>query len=338
MSYESGWPLGTWRQPPATKLEKETMMSVSSGTHVVLGAAGGTGSAIVTELLGRGLAVRTVTRTARQTDGAENVVADLSDPDATARALTGATVVYHAANPPYHHWLDRFPALNRSVIAGATRAGARLVFTDNLYMYGPQAGVMTETTPTQATDKKGRLRIQLADELMAASKDGQLEVVIGRSPDYFGAGGRNSALGEPLFGAALSGRTVRWVGKPDVPHSVAYLPDMARAFVTLGLADEAAGRIWHLPSCGAPTGQELIASMSRALDTELQVRATPRWILHLVGLGKPAAREVAEIYYQWAAPFVSSDAAFEGAFGPFESTPLDEAVAATMEWFKANAD
>jgi hypothetical protein len=78
--------------------------------------------------------------------------------------------------------------------------------------------------------------------------------------------------------------------------------------------------------------------ISEALGTEVRVQATPKWVLRLVGLAKPPAREVADIYYQWDAPFVSSDAEFQAAFGPLKATPLKEAVAATVGWFKANGD
>lgn len=304
------------------------------GLNVVLGAGGGTGGAIVDELLRRGLPVRAVTHRAAPTRTAvENVVADLADHDAARDALSGAAVVYHAANPPYHTWVEAFPPLNASVVAATAAAGARLVFADNLYMYGPRSGVMTEDTPVRATDKKGALRASLAEKLLVAQAAGELEVVIGRSPDYFGPGGRNSALGERTFGPALAGKSVRWVGDPDVPHSVAYLPDMARAFVTLGLAQEAAGRVWHLPTSGAPTGRAFVAAIEAASGRQASISGTPRWLLRLAGLASPPAREMVGIYYQWNESFVSSDAAYQAAFGPDPATPLAEAVAATSTWF-----
>ncbi|MEX1343909.1 MAG: NAD-dependent epimerase/dehydratase family protein [Candidatus Limnocylindrales bacterium] len=313
-------------------------MPADQGTHVVLGAGGGTGTAIVDELLRRGLPVRAVTRRPESVgEGVEHVVADLNDPAAARDALSGAAVVYHAASPPYHTWTTTFPALNDSVVAATSAAGARLVFADNLYMYGPGSGVMTEDTPIRATDKKGVLRASMAEKLLLAHTAGELEVVIGRSPDYFGPGGTNSALGENTFGAALAGKTVRWVGSPDVPHSVAYLPDMARAFVTLGLSPEAAGKVWHLPTCGAPTGREFVAAIAAASGRDVAISGTPRWLLQLVGLVNRAAREMTVIYYQWSEPFVSSDAAYQEAFGPDPATPLAEAVAATAAWFEARA-
>ena len=313
-------------------------MPADQGTHVVLGAGGGTGGAIVEELRRRGLPARAVTR--RPTsggEGVENVVADLNDAAAARDAVSGAAVVYHAANPPYHTWTETFPPLNASVVAAASAAGARLVFADNLYMYGPGSGVMTEDTPVRATDRKGVLRASMAEKLMLAHAAGELEVVIGRSPDYFGPGGTNSALGDQTFVAALAGKTVRWVGNPDVPHSVAYLPDMARALVTLGLSPEAAGKVWHLPTCGAPTGREFVAAIAAATGRDVAVSGSPRWLLQLVGLANRAAREMTVIYYQWSEPFVSSDAAYQKAMGPDPATPLAAAVAATAEWFEARA-
>jgi nucleoside-diphosphate-sugar epimerase len=291
----------------------------------------------VDELQARELPVRAVTRGPLRglPEAVEHVTADLDDADSAARAVDGAGVVYHAANPPYDRWVESFPALNAAIAAATAAAGARLVFADNLYMYGPGAGTMTEETPLGATDKKGRLRARLAADLLAEHEAGRLQVVIGRSPDYFGAHGVNSALGGLLFGPALDGGTIRWLGSLDAAHSVSYLPDLARGLVTLGLADDtAAGRAWHLPTSGAPTGREFVAVMSDQLGRPLKASATPRWMLRLVGLLRPEVREVADIAYQWEAPFVSSDAAFQAAFGPFETTPLEAAIRETLDWYR----
>ena len=51
---------------------------------------------------------------------------------------TGASVVYHAANPPYQRWLAEFPAMNAAIIDAVADAGAKLVFADNLYLLRPE--------------------------------------------------------------------------------------------------------------------------------------------------------------------------------------------------------
>jgi nucleoside-diphosphate-sugar epimerase len=76
---------------------------VVASTHVVLGAAGGTGSAVVRELAARGLRVRAVTRrgAADAPDGVEQLAADVGTAEGARQASEGAAVVYHCAQPPY---------------------------------------------------------------------------------------------------------------------------------------------------------------------------------------------------------------------------------------------
>ena len=148
-------------------------MAVSSN-NVVLGAAGGTGSAVVRELAARGLPVRAVTRrgASEAPAGVERLAADVGTADGARRACEGAAVVYHCAQPPYTKWPELFPPMTQAVIDGATAGGAKLVFADNLYVYGPPDGPMTAETPQRAQGKKGRTRRAMADAVMGAHADG----------------------------------------------------------------------------------------------------------------------------------------------------------------------
>lgn len=312
-------------------------MERSEGLHVVLGASGGTGRAIVDELVRQGRRVRAVSRGAIQDMPAdvEQVRADLYDPADAARAVSGASVVYHAAQPAYDKWDGNFERLNGAIADATAAAGARLVFADNLYMYGPGGSPMTETTPQRATDRKGALRIRLAADLLARHQRGELEVVVGRSSDYFGPHGVNTGPGERVFAAALQGKAAGVVGNVDVPHSLSYLPDMARAMVVLGDRDEAAGRVWHLPVTDPTTVREFLAHVYEAAGTPLKIQLAGPLMLRALGLFVPALREIGVVVYQWNEPWVSDWSAFEAAFGPFRRTPLDEAIATTLAWWRA---
>src|SRR5438552_6052194 len=125
------------------------LVVAASKRHVVLGAAGGTGSAVVRELAARGLRVRAETRggTTDTPQGVEQVAADVGTARGARRACEGAGVVYHCAQPGYTKWPELFPPMTRAVIDAAAAAGAKLVFADNLYAYGPPDGPMTEETP-----------------------------------------------------------------------------------------------------------------------------------------------------------------------------------------------
>jgi NAD-dependent epimerase/dehydratase family protein len=89
----------------------------ASELHVVLGAAGGTGSAVVRELATRGLAVRAVTRggVTGVPEGVERVMADVGTSVGARRACEGAAVVYHCAQPDYRKWRELFPPMTRAV-------------------------------------------------------------------------------------------------------------------------------------------------------------------------------------------------------------------------------
>jgi len=310
------------------------MTDRADGLAVVLGAGGGTGRAIVDELVRQGRPVRAVVRSSRGLPaGVETVTADLYDAEQAARAVAGAAVVYHAAQPAYDKWDGNFARLNDSVARAAGAAAARLVFADNLYMYGPGGSPMTEASPQRATDRKGILRRDLAADLLARHARGEVEVALARSSDYFGPHGRNSGLGERLFGAAVAGKSASWGGALDQPHSASYLPDLARAMVILGDREEAAGRAWHLPVMDPVTGTQFGDRLFAALGRPGKLSPTTNLLLLVGGLFLPIAREARIVHYQWQAPWISDASAFETAFGPFERTSLDEAIATSAAWW-----
>lgn len=78
------------------------------------------------------------------------------------------------------------------------------MFVDNLYMYGPQPDgrAMTEDTPTGADETKGRVRAQMAADLLDRCGRGELRVAIGRASDHHGPHGTDTALGDTFFKAA----------------------------------------------------------------------------------------------------------------------------------------
>jgi nucleoside-diphosphate-sugar epimerase len=314
-------------------------MNGADQLHVVLGATGGAGGALVSELAGGGHRVRAVSRkpTTNLLEGVEQVAADAADPAQTRTACQGATVVFHCVQPPYHRWAAEFPTLTQNIADAAAAAGARLVYADNLYAYGPVQGPITEDLPAQPTTNKGRIRALMAERLLAAHRSGTFQVAIARSSDYYGPGGANSAVGDILFGAAVEGRRARWMGRLDVPHSLNYLPDVARALVILGARPEALGGVWHLPAAEPVTGRGFVELIATALGRPVKVTATSRLALRMAGVLDPRARESAEMLYQWERPFVLDASKFQRAFGPLEPTPHQQAVAATVAWFRERA-
>jgi nucleoside-diphosphate-sugar epimerase len=308
-----------------------------SGLSVVLGASGGIGGAVLRELVTHGLDVRAVSRRSKEQapGGVTWRAADVATAAGASAACEGAAVVYHCVQPPYHRWAEELPPINRAVSDAVAREGAKLVVADNLYMYGPIAGPINETSVQQPSSKKGRLRKELAEALLSAHEAGRLRVTIGRAPDYYGPGGRNSISGETLFGAAVAGKPVRWPASADQPRSFSYLPDLARALVTLGESDAADGRAWIVPSAPPLTARALVDLIERELERPVKLVVTSKLAMRLVGLVIRPARELPDIWYQFSAPFVADGSAYEAALGPFGPSEHERAVHETVAWFRS---
>lgn len=316
---------------------RERTMTNHSDLHVVIGT-GPIGRAVVEELHELGRRVRAINRrgTGPVPEGVELVAGDASNPESMKHALVDAEVVYFCANPPYTKWPELFPSMQAAVIEGAASTGSKVVAMENLYMYGPTNGrALSEDLPSAATNRKGSVRAQMANDLMDAHRSGRIRATSGRASDYFGPRGMLSAMGERVFYPALAGKKVQVLGDPDQPHTYTYIPDIARGLVTLGERDEADGRAWHLPSAPAVTTRQFIEAICSAAGTVPRIQATPRWVVSGLSLVNGNLRELKEMLYEFEEPYVVDDRDFRIAFDAHE-TPREEAIGATVEWFRTH--
>jgi nucleoside-diphosphate-sugar epimerase len=304
--------------------------------HVVLGH-GQIGALVADELLARGTRVRIVRRgpAGATRPGLEWASGDLSDLSFAESATRGAAVVYDCTSPSYDQWMTLLLPLSRGAMHGAAKAGAKLVALDNLYMYGRHDGPVSESSPVAPCSRKGELRARLAEERFEAHRRGEVRIVTGRASDFFGPGVvRQTTYGDRFWRRAFAGKKVECLGDPDLPHALAYAPDVARGLVALAERDEALGQVWHLPSNPAESMHAVVARLSSALTLPIGVTRLPRLALRAMGVFSPLLREVAEMAYQWDAPYLVDDSRFRAAFGHVP-TPVDEIVAATAAWAKA---
>jgi nucleoside-diphosphate-sugar epimerase len=318
---------------------KEERVTASDQIEVVFGT-GAIGMALIEELHASGKKVRAVNRAghADVPDGVEVVGGDATDEEFTKTACGDASVVYFCLNPPYTSWPELFPPLQAGVLAGAASAGAKLVAIENLYAYGPTGGQpLTEEHPYAATTRKGRVRAQMTKDLMAAHEAGRVRVAIGRASDYYGARGALSVMGGFVFYPALDGKTTRLLGKPDMPHTYSYLPDIARGLAILGERDEALGHAWHLPNAETLTSRRFVEMIYETAGNRPQISATPKIVVRLLGLRDPIVGEMVEMLYEFEEPFVVDDSRFKTTFGN-HATPLSEAIDTTVAWYRANPE
>jgi nucleoside-diphosphate-sugar epimerase len=305
---------------------------------VVLGA-GPVGRALTERLRSRDETVRVVTRSERADvgEGVEVVAADVSRTDDAVAASSGADVVYACVGLDYTNWPERWPPMMEAMLAGAEAAGARFVFMDNLYMYGPVDEPMREDMPLTGYGKKPATRARMTRMWQEAHDAGRVRAASVRASDFYGPGVTNSALGETVFGRLVRGKAAQVVGDPDQPHSFAYLDDVVRALVTIGGADDDAfGQAWNVPHAPDTTMRDVVTMFAAAVGREPRLQVAPGIVLWGMGLFDPNLRELREMLYQWQRPFRVDASKFEQRFWR-DPTPFEDGIAAAADWYVRRA-
>ena len=134
----------------------------------------------------------------------------------------------------------------------------------------------------------------------------------------------------------MAGRRAGAWGDPDQPHSYSYTPDVAAALITLGTQPGATGSVWHLPIAETRTTREIIDHIYRLAGHQPRSFAAGRTTLRLSVCSKPPMREYLHTLYQFTDRWVVDDTRFRTAFGD-PTTPLDDALAATLQWYRRRA-
>lgn len=308
--------------------------------HVVFGS-GALGSALVGELVAKGHSVRVASRSGKKPSDAppsvEATKADLSVEKDAIAACQGATAIYFVASPPYTEWPALFPPMYRGVMAAAGATGARLVSCENVYPYGRVTTTMTEDTPMNPCSKKGALRAEWNERLLAAHAKGEVKAALVRGPDYYGPGaGVTTLYGDEVFGRAIAGKKANILGDIDALHTWTCARDFARSMAAVGSVDDAMGQTWHAVSPTALTQRAFLEVMFREIGAPLRAQALPKAMLAILALFVPVMRELKEMNYQWEGTYDFRSDKIQARFG-LKPTSHEVAIAETVAWFRGRA-
>jgi nucleoside-diphosphate-sugar epimerase len=300
---------------------------------------GPVGQAVAKRLLGEGREVIIAQRRAPPDlpKGATFAPSDALDRDAVVKAASGADQFVVAVGFPYSGvlWREVWPEAISNFVAACKATGARMVFIDDLYMYGPQTAPLVETMPLADYGWKPAARSAATRVWMAAAAAGEARVAALRAPDFYGPGVGNSFLGDTSIGKLARGKPAVFIGSPDVLHDYAYVPDIARAATTLLAApDSAFGQAWHVPCAPTRTTRDILKIAAETLGAKLSISAMPAWMLGTTGLFSPFLRELIEMRFQWDRPYRVDATRFAAAFWS-DATPFEVGVPETARAFRA---
>jgi nucleoside-diphosphate-sugar epimerase len=141
-----------------TEAEERGPRPVEAGSiHVVIGCNGPVGTELMHQLSAQGKKVRGVCRSGKSKEapeGAEIIAGDIAVSEQTAPLCRGAGVVYSCVGVDYSEWMEQWPWIVNGLIDAAGTSGAKLIFADNLYSYGPHDGPLTEDLPLTRYGRK----------------------------------------------------------------------------------------------------------------------------------------------------------------------------------------
>lgn len=260
---------------------------------------------------------------------------DVLDAQSIRQAIEGASQVVLAVGFPYDSrvWRTAWPKTMTNVVEACAQTGARIVFVDNLYMLGPQREPRREDMPLTKRGQKPAILAQVTRIWMKAAAAGRIRMAALRCTDFYGPGVPASHLGASAFGALAQGKPAMLVVPADIHHDFAYVPDIARAVITLlDAPDDAFGQVWNMPCAPTRTPREILALGAKALNVKLKVRAVPLWLLPVLGLAVRFMREVADVSFTFDRPYVVDATKFTRRFWS-DVTPYEIGAATTARSF-----
>jgi nucleoside-diphosphate-sugar epimerase len=306
----------------------------------IFGAAGAIGRPVGAELERRGLRFRVVGRSRQKLEEAfgkmkhaEIFPADLSEARSAGAAARGVDTIIYCVGLPYpsHHL---HPVLMRTTVEAAKLVRVeRLVLPSSVYSYGvPRTSRVAETHSREPHTRKGKYRKEQEDIVLEAHAAGALQGLIVRLPDFYGPGA-DIGLANPMFRAALAGKTANWVGPVNQPHEFVYVPDTGPVIVDLAARPECYGEAWNFGGVGTINSMDFITRIYRGVGRAPKYRTVGAGMLKFLGWFNPTMREVIEMLYLQETPVILDDSKLMAKLKAHK-TPYDDGIRQTLDWMR----
>lgn len=268
--------------------------------------------------------LRLVSRSPRKINDTDILApADLLDAGQAAEAVKGSRIVYFTAGLPPDTvlWETQFPLMLHNALAATRAAGARFVYFDNTYMYPQDDRVLTEDTPFAPVGRKGRVRAEMASMVLQEMARGDIPVLIGRAPEFYGPGKTQSITNTLIIDKLKAGEAPRVPVRDDTRRTLIWTPDASRALAALGNAPDAFGQTWHLP-CDDDrlTYRQFVALAAEVFGTPAAYKVLGRWTLTAAGLVSTQVRELRELLPRYERDNLFDSTKFKRRFPEFEVT------------------
>lgn len=299
--------------------------------QTILGAGGQIANELARELTREHTSdLRLVSRNPRPVNDTDTLMsADLLDAEQTNAAVAGSEIVYFTAGLPAKTdlWEAQFPTMLRNALAAARATGAKFAYFDNTYMYPQDDRVQTEYTPFEPVGRKGRVRADMATMVLEEMARGDIPVLIGRAPEFYGPGRTQGFTNSLIIDRMKAGKRPLVPVRADRRRTLIWTPDASHALAALGNTPDTYGQTWHLPvDEHRPTYKELVGMAAAEFKTDAKYTVVPKWALSAAGILSPEAREIRELLPRYANDNLFDATKFAGRFPDFTVTTYREGL------------
>jgi len=274
--------------------------------------------------------VRLVSRNPRKVNDTDTLVsANLLDAKQTLDAVNGSSIVYFTAGlpPDTALWEAQFPTMLKNALDACRVAGASFAYFDNTYMYPQDAWLLTDEAPFVPVGRKGKVRAAMATMVLEEMARGEIPVLIGRAPEFYGPGKTQSFTNALIIEKLQAGKKPRVPVRDDTRRTLIWTPDASRALATLGNAPDAFGQTWHLPcSDDRPTYKQFVVMASQAFGREPRYSVISKCALTAAGLFSKEVREIRELLPRYEQDNLFDSTKFKRRFPRFAVTTYREGL------------
>jgi nucleoside-diphosphate-sugar epimerase len=304
--------------------------------QTILGAGGTIGTELAKSLKNYTNQIRIVSRKPKKVNDSDELFpADLTDATQVEKAIEGSDIVYLTIGFEYKLkvWRKNWPKLMSTVIESCKKHNAKLVFFDNIYMYGKsEIPHMTENSRIDPPPKKGKIRAAIAQMILDEIARGTLIALIARSADFYGPNASNN-ITQMIIDNFKKGKKADWLASVGKAHNFTYTPDAAKATALLGNTADAYNQVWHLPTSHEKmNGKQWIEAIAKEMNVQPKYQVLPVWMMSILGIFMPQIKEISDIAYQSDRDYFFDSSKFEKRFG-VSPTPLEIGIRETVRSF-----